>query len=88
MKGISSKRIALKLDVTGPENMRHAIASVHHLARNILQVGAVKGLIVLLSLYGTRVTFVSCQSDHGQDANTTTTITNKNQLHTQNLTRL
>ena len=34
MKGFSSKRIALKVDVIGPENILLAGASVHHSAGN------------------------------------------------------
>ena len=34
VKGLLSKRTALKADVTGPENRLFAVASLHHPARN------------------------------------------------------
>ena len=39
MKGFSSKRIALKLDVIGPENILYAGASVHLSAREFYRLG-------------------------------------------------
>ena len=45
MKGSPSKLTALKTDVTGPENILCAGASVYHSARKFhIQAGAVKGL--------------------------------------------
>ena len=46
MNGVSSERLALKVDVIGPENIPFAGASVHHSAPEILQAAAVKGLTV------------------------------------------
>ena len=46
MKEFSSKCIVLKIDAIGPENILFASSSVHHSAwKEILQAGAVKGLI-------------------------------------------
>jgi len=39
VKGSSPKRIALKVDVTGPENILFAGVSVHHSARKFYRLG-------------------------------------------------
>ena len=50
MEGSSSKRIVLKVDVIGAENILFAGAAVHYSARKFLQAGAVKGLIIMVSV--------------------------------------
>ena len=50
MKGFSSKCIALKIDVTGPENILFACVSVHHSSPEILQAGAGKGFIITIMI--------------------------------------
>ena len=45
MKEFSSKKIALKVDITGPENVLLAGESIYaSFSREILQAGAVEGL--------------------------------------------
>ena len=44
MKGLSSQRLTLKVDVTGPENILFAGSSLHLSAGNF----AVKGLMLLI----------------------------------------
>ena len=39
VKGFLSKRIALKIDVIGPENKLFAGASLHHSARKFYRLG-------------------------------------------------
>ena len=57
MKGFSSKCIALKIDVIGPENVLFA-------SPEILQAGAVKGLIFCnLSLSVTSVNWLHQESE-------------------------
>ena len=63
VKGISSNRIALKIDVTRPESVRFAGASVPHSARIFYRLWAVKGLTVpdaILSPYGLRLSVYNC----------------------------
>ena len=45
VKGLSSKRIALKVDVIGLENILFAGASVYHSARKLYRLGQRMGLI-------------------------------------------
>ena len=52
VKGVSSQRTALKIDVTGPGNtMLFAGASVHHSAPEFLQAVAVKGLSIMSTYF-------------------------------------
>ena len=44
MKGSPSKPTALKIEVTGPENIPFAGVSMHLSAPEILRAGSVKGL--------------------------------------------
>ena len=58
MKGFSSNRIALKIDVIRPESVRFAGASLPYSARKFYRLGAVKGLSYLFTL---RTAFVNVQ---------------------------
>ena len=48
VKGFSSKCLALKIDVTGPENILFASVSAHHSSPETLQAGALKGFIIII----------------------------------------
>ena len=73
MKGSPLKRIELKIDVIGPENILFAGASVCHSARKYLQAGAEKGLnrwevLIVTHLLHRRLTLIGafkfCTAQH------------------------